>query len=721
MRHARKSTAAMRLSPIWLAVTLAVWGAPAMAQAQVAAAAAAEEAAGGVVMITAQRRSEQLQKVPVAVTALSASEMESKQIRRMDDLKYEVPNIVIEQNTVTSSGAKIFMRGVGTDDSLFTTDPSVAIYIDDMYVARQTGALFDMFDLQRVEVLRGPQGTLYGRNATGGAIRYVTKKPNGESRLEVEARAGSLGRLDLSLNGGGRISEGLAINFGLMSKSRDGYLRDVANGRDVNDEKLVGARVGFAWDVSQSTSARLGIDTLRQTSGPTYASGAIDPVLAAKYGRPVNNPDSNLYTIETDLLNGINDLDQTGVSFSTSTDMGAFEWRNALTYRQMNNELYADVDGTAQKRFHLYQDQAQKQSSYETQLVSNGKGPLSWTTGLFLFTEKNRQPTRQDNFVTGGLNTAGQTTDAAALYGQADWRFNPVWKATAGLRYSHEAKDFSISALKPDGTPNFDFQAKKSWNRFDWKLGVDAQINPDWLAYASATTGFKSGGFNGRATTPAAALLTLEPETLLTYEAGFKATLMGGMLRLNANYFHNDYRDLQLTAFNNVGALALFNAASAKIQGVEIESNLQISKAWQAGLNLGTLDAKYSQYSAANAATFDGKRLKQAPKLQYGLNTNYRLPLAGGSLQLGAQLRHVGDHEQTLSNSPIVKTDAYTLVDARVAYEPAGGKWTLALWAKNITDKRYATGGFDIAGLGIADVYLNVPRTYGLDLRYRFW
>jgi len=713
--------AAVRLHPICLAAALAVWGVPAMAQAQVAAAPAADEPAGNVVLITAQRRSEQLQKVPLAVTAISASDLEAKQIRRLDDLKFEVPNVTIEQNTATSSGARVFMRGVGTDESMFTADPSVAIYIDDMYVARQTGSMFDMFDLQRVEVLRGPQGTLYGRNATGGAIRYVTKKPTGESRLEAEVRAGNLGRLDLTVSGGGKIGEAVAVNFGLMSKSRDGYLRDVTNGRNVNDEQVVGGRIGFAWDFSRNTSARLSIDTLRQGSGPTYASGVLDPVLAAKYGRPVNNPDSNLYTIETNLTDGINNLDQTGVSFSTSTDLGAFEWRNALTYRQMNNEFYVDMDGTTQTRFHLYQNQAQKQGSYETQLVSTGQGPLSWTTGLFLFQEKNNQPTRQDIFSTGGVNTVGQTTDATALYGQADWRFNPVWKTTAGLRYSHETKDFSIASLKPDGTHNFDFQAKKSWSRVDWKLGVDAQINPDWLLYASATTGFKSGGFNGRATTAAAAPLPLEPETLLTYEAGFKATLAGGMLRLSANYFHNDYRDLQIIAFNNLGASALFNAASAVIQGVEIESNLQISKAWQAGLNLGTLDAKYTKYSAANAAIFDGKDLKQAPKLQYGLNTSYRLPLAGGSLLLNAQLRHIGDHYQSLNNSPFIKTNAYTMVDARAAFEPAGGKWSLALWSKNLTDKRYITGGFDIAGIGVADAYLNVPRTYGLDMRYKFW
>jgi len=671
------------------------------------------------VVISAQRRNELLQKAPLAITAVSAKEMEVKQIRRLDDMKYEVPNVVIEQNTGTSSAAKIFMRGVGTDESLFTADPSVAIYIDDMYVARQTGAMFDMFDLQRVEVLRGPQGTLYGRNATGGAIRYVTKKPTGTSRLEIDSRLGNFGRADFSLSGGGKIGEGVAVSYGILSKNRDGYLRDITNQRDVNDDSMYGARASFAFDLTAKTSARLSIDTLHQRSGPTYASGVLDPALAALYKRPVNNADGNWYTLETNLAAGANSLDQTGLSMSTTTDMGGFEWRNILTYRKMDNELYIDLDGTTQTRFHLYQDQTQNQSSYESQLVSTGQGPLSWTGGLFLLQEKNHQPTRQDIFTTGGVNTIAQTTQAAALYGQADWRFNPVWKATAGLRTSWESKDFSIDALKANGTPNFQFQKKSSWSRTDWKLGMDAQVNENLMTYASATSGFKSGGFNGRAASAAQALLVLEPETVLTYELGFKSTMAGGTVRLNGNYFRNDYKDLQLTAFNSQGASALFNAASALIQGVELEASAQINKQWQASINIGTLDAEYKDYSAANAATFGGKDLKQAPKLQVGLGTVYRTAVAGGTLSLSAQIKHVSEHYQSLNNSPVIKTDAYTLVDARAAFEK--GLWSVAIWGKNLTDKRYIAGGFDIAGLGIADAYLNVPRTYGVDVRYRFW
>lgn len=280
MRHShRLAAAALRLRPIGVVAAPVAGAVPGMAQAAAAPAAAASSPAANApeVLITARRRSEQLQNVPATVTALRAKEMESKQVRRPDDLECEVPKVTIEQITGASAGARIFMRGVGADESLFTADPSVAIYIDDMSIARQTGALFD---LQGVEVLRGPQGTLHGRNATGGAMRYGTQKPNGERRLEVEARAGSLGRLDLSLNGGGMIAEGLAGNFGLMRKSRDGYRHDITHGRDANNEKVMGGRVGCAFGLTADTSVRLGIDTLRQGSGPTWATGVLDPASA---------------------------------------------------------------------------------------------------------------------------------------------------------------------------------------------------------------------------------------------------------------------------------------------------------------------------------------------------------------------------------------------------------------------------------------------------------
>ncbi len=672
------------------------------------------------ITVTAQRRDEELQKVPISITTLSAKELEQKQVRRLDDIKFEVPNIVIEPNTGTSSGAKVFMRGVGTDESLFTADPSVAIYIDDIYIPRQTGALFDLFDVQRIEILRGPQGTLYGRNAPGGAIRYVTAKPNGVAKFDVDGRVGNLGRADVRASLSTKLGETVDASFAVMSKNRDGYLTDLTNGGKLNNEKVIGARASFAFPILSSTRLTVALDTVKQTSGPTFASGIVDSATAAQFNRPINNSDNNLLTVETNLTNGKNDLEQSGVSLVSSTDFDAFTWRNIYAYRKMHNLLYIDLDGTAATRFHLYQDQNQHQNSFESQLISSGSGAFSWQGGLFYFDEYNDQPTRQDIFATGSTNYITQKTKASALYGQADYRFTPILKATLGIRSSRESKNLSIISIRTTGIEAFRLGRDNTWTNTDWKFGLDAQITNDVLAYVSASTGFKSGGFNGRASS-LATFTTLKPETVKNYEVGLKTTLADGAVRFNINYFSNKYKDLQLTAFDNSGLSVLTNASSASIKGVEIEAVAQVTKDWQINANLGTLDGKYQDFSTANSATFSGKQLKQAPKQQWGLGTSYRIRLDSGSINVNVSGKRVGDHYQNLANSELIKTKAYTLADARVSYDTKGGAWSVALWGKNLGNKLYYTGGFDISSLGIADAYINVPRTYGIEARYRFW
>ncbi len=676
------------------------------------------------ITVTAQRREEELQKVPVSITTLSAKDLEQKQIRRLDDMKFEIPNVVIEPATGTSTAAKIFMRGVGTDESLFSADPSVAIYLDDVYIPRMTGALFDMFDVSRIEVLRGPQGTLYGRNAPGGAIRYVTAKPTGAEKFEIEGRVGNFHRLDVRASVSTKLAEGVDATFGVMSKARDGYLKDITNGGMVNDEQIYGARGSLGFNLG-GTRVTVAGDILRQRSGPQYASGIVDAGTAAQFNRPINNADGNLLTIETNLPpgQGRNDLDQSGVSIVTSTDWDSVEWRNIVATRQMDNTLFIDIDGAAVTRFHLFQDQRQSQSSYESQLISTGKGPLSWTGGFFYFKEQNDQPTRSDLIpaVLGPAATSylSQTVKANALYGQADYRLTPVWKATFGARSSRESKDFSILSIRANGTEAFRATKSNTWTNTDWKFGIDGQLSKEVLAYASASTGFKSGGFNGRAAS-LAAFTTLKPETVKSYEIGLKTTLADGKWRFNINYFRNDYKDLQLTAFDANGASNLTNAASALIKGFEIETAAQITPNWQVNAHLGTLDGKYQDFSAANAATFSGKALKQAPKQQWGVGTNYRVKLDDGAVNFNAGIKRIGDHYHNLATSEIIKTKAYSLIDARLAYDAKGGKWSVGIWGKNLTNKLYYTGAFDIAGVGIADAFINVPRTYGVDLRYRF-
>lgn len=213
------------------------------------------------------------------MTALTEIDFENRQIRRLDDLQAQVPNIIIQPNTGTTTGAKIFLRGVGADESLFTNDPAVAIYIDDVYIPRQTGALFALYDLERIEVLRGPQGTLYGRNATGGAIRFVTRKPGGPETLVVDGLVGNFGRADARLSWSKDLSENWFLQFATLTRNRDGYMRDVSFNRKVNDEEVHAARVSLLGRLDERTTVTISADMVRERSGPAYPTGVIrDPI-----------------------------------------------------------------------------------------------------------------------------------------------------------------------------------------------------------------------------------------------------------------------------------------------------------------------------------------------------------------------------------------------------------------------------------------------------------
>ncbi|HEX7989395.1 MAG TPA: TonB-dependent receptor [Stenotrophomonas sp.] len=667
------------------------------------------------VSVTAQRREEQVQKTPLSMSVISGPALDRMQIKRVDDIKFTTPNIIIEQNTGTSSGAKIIMRGVGADESMFTNDPAVALYIDDVYIARQNGAMFDLYDVDRIEVLRGPQGTLYGRNATGGAIRYISKKPTGEEKLSFDGSIGNFGRLDGRAMFTTRIGETLDVSAAVLSRNRDGIMHDITNDRWVNDQDVLAGRLAFASTWGESSYATLSIDRLRERSTPAWGT----PVTLDKATDTVSPKLGSYYKTETD-TRGINDLDQFGIALTNETDFGAFSWRSIAHYRTLEHHFYMDVDGTSQMRYHLEQDQKQNQKGYEAQFTSQLDGPFSWVAGVFAFWEHNNQPTRNDIFTRGGTNFVEQDTSAYALYAQGDYKFNDKLTLTLGGRYSYENKDFSVRSVKANGDPNYSKALEKSWNRPDWKVLLSYDFSDNVMGYASVTTGFKSGGFNGRGTTYAT-VTPVDAETLRAYEVGVKSTLWDNRLRLNADYYRLDYDGIQLTAVNSDGVFVMTNATGALIQGIEVEAQAQLTSKLRVDASIGTIDGEYKDYAPVNAAYFKGRSMKSSPDMQWTLAGTYVQPVGNADLVFSAQARHTDEYYQNQDTSRLIMTRANTEYNARISYEPRDANWSVAAWGKNLGDKFYSTGGFDIAGLGIGVIYPNVPRTYGVEFKYRFW
>lgn len=666
------------------------------------------------VSVTAQRREESAQKTPMSITVISGVELDRMQVTRGEDVKFVTPNIIIEQNTGTSSGAKIIMRGVGADESMFTNDPAVATYIDDVYIARQNGALYDLYDLERIEVLRGPQGTLYGRNATGGAIRYISKKPTGEDRLEADVSIGNFGRLDGRLIGATRLGETLDVSAAVLTRNRDGIMKDLTNDRMVNDQDVKAGRLSFASTYGESSYATLTIDGLHERSTPAWGT----PV-AFGTGDTVIPRLGSFYETETDTL-GLNELDQFGVALTSETDFGSFSMRNILHYRTLDHHFYMDVDGTSQMRYHLEQNQEQQQHGYEAQFTSQLEGPFNWVGGVFTFWESNDQPTRNDIFVRGGTSYVAQDTTAFAIYAQASYDFTDKLTLTAGGRYSVENKDFSARFVNADGSIKFEKDLDETWKHPDWKLMLDYDFSDNVMGYGSITTGFKSGGYNGRGTT-AATVTPVDEEILTAYEIGIKTSLFGNRLNLNAAYYRLDYEGLQLTAVNSEGVFVMTNATGALIQGFEIDATAQVTNKLKLHGSLGTIDGEYRDYADANAAYFSGRPMKSSPDLQWNLAATYIQPVGNADLVMSGQARYTDEYYQNQDASRLIMTRANTEYNARVSYEPNDANWSVALWGKNLTDEFSSTGGFDIKGLGIGVIYPNVPRTYGVEFKYRFW
>lgn len=702
------------LSALAIGITWALGNMPAHAQAASDQQAESQAVKLDNVTVTAQRREEQVQDTPVVISVFNEADLERKQVSRVEDLEFHVPNITIDQNTATSSGAKIFLRGVGQDESMFTADPAVAIYIDDVYIPRQNGSMFDLYDVERIEVLRGPQGTLYGRNATGGAIRYITRKPKGDERLAMDATVGNFGRADLRVMYNTRIGESLDFSAAALTRNRDGFIHEQASGEDVNDSEVVAGRIGFLLPVGEASYASLNIDRLRERSSPTYAV----PV-ALVDGETVPRLD-DLYTTRSDLVGGMNDLDQFGAAFTFETYFDSVLWRHIAHYRSMDAAMHVDVDGTDDLRYHLFQDQDQSQYGYESQLISQSEGPWSWVAGLFGFWEQNDQPTRNDIFGIGGVYDISQDTTALAAYAQTTYAVNDRFNLTAGGRFSHEKKDLSVLGRDPAGNETFQVQRRGRWSKPDWKLMADYDITDQIMGFASISTGFKSGGFNGRGTTPDT-ITPFDEETVRSYELGIKSTLLDDRVRFNATYYRNDYGGLQLSAIDPNGVYVTTNATGALIQGIELEIQAQLTDNWNVNANVGTIDAEYRDFAEINRETFEGRDLKQSPEYQWQIGTTYIQPLPASRLIFSAQVLRTDKFYQNQDLSELVKTPANTQANARIAYEPDNADWSVALWGRNLTDKQISAGGFDIPGLGVGVIYPTLPRSYGIDFKYRFW
>ena len=648
-----------------------------------------DNAVGGEIIVTAERRATDLQKTAIAISAFTPERLEERNITSVRDLAGQVPNLFVARTSISHTTQTFSLRGVGESDPI--QEPVLAVYVDDVYVPRQIGSMSEFVDLERVELLRGPQGTLYGRNSSAGALRIITRDPDDTTHVTAETGYGSFNDVQVrALVSGPVVSNALSGSISYIHRSRDGVTYDPTLGHDVNRINLDGWRGKLRFTGLARLDALLTVNVTRDRSDsrsyvPVNQPGIFSRRLSYSEVEPLqhlNAQNSSLRLIYT--------LSPT-LAIKSITAAGGFNL----------DPVYYENDGQAaliQKNLIDYDD---KFVSQEVQL--NGElGDLSFTSGLFylherFFVERNGF-SRTGTAATAPVNKLRAHnityTDAYAVFGEGTWKATDIFSLTAGIRGTVEKKRFVFDNKVIDDNRNVVSQsiagkAEKTWRAVTPKLSVQAQWTPDLLQYLTWSRGFKSGGFDNRATRLDLATLPYNPEKVTTYEGGLKATLFGQALRSNLAIFYNDYKDLQVSFYDPayVGSRR-GNAGKAHSWGIELENDLRLSDRFTVQASGGYLKAIYDDYKGAggNGIDADGNPLVNAPKYSLSSGATYDLPLgaSGSHLRFSANAQYQSSFYQNALARPQDRVPGQTFVNGSVNWTLPDDRFQIGVSAKNI-------------------------------------
>ncbi len=696
------------------------------------------------VTVTARKREETLQEVPVAVTAFTAETIDKLNIQDLGDLGAQVPNLTIYAARGSTSTATAYIRGVGQADPLWGVDPGVGIYLDDVYIARPQGALLDVFDVSRIEVLRGPQGTLYGKNTIGGAIKYIGRELPKEVSGNAQVTIGNYNQLDVKAAIGGPIggTEALRARLSVASMNRDGFGRNLTTGQEVSDKEINAARLQLGAFASQEFDVQFALDYMNDQSGVRGAK-----MLAPSPLAPAYPPMDSRYDIRSAMRN-VNDTEMKGASATVNwrpNEDWAFKYVAAK--RESDTETNIDFDVTPLKLVDVRAFYSDQQISHELQANFDNGGRSRGVVGLYYFDgEAGGQVL---NHFSNPLAPPGLTnplygdtqgtvfTTSTALY--ANWTFDlsERMKLDLGARYTDEDKHavaLNRFYLDPSYTTVWgtaaNFDKTVNFKNTSPRVSLDYNLTPDIMVYGSASRGFKSGGYNIRANTTAVPR-SGEPfgdEQVDSYEIGSKMSLLDSRMFLNLAYFHNKYEDIQLSVFTSYtlpnGSQTFFgdftNAGKGTVQGIEAEYQFLPTENWLISGNLAWLDAKYDEFITAGVNVADSQRFTNAPEFSGALNVEYRTDLAnGGNLSARVGYSYQSEVWPTTDLSPVIRQDGYGLVSAGVIWR-LDDAWSLSLQGSNLADEEYRTTGYNIPSYGVLTGFYGNPRQYALTARYEF-
>lgn len=731
------------------------------------------------VVVTARRREENLQETPVAITAISGVLIEQAKILSATDLEQHTPNLAIRaSDNGVGSALQAYLRGVGQFDFALTVDPGVGMYVDGVYLARTVGANIQLSDIQQIQVLRGPQGTLYGKNTIGGAINVVTRKPSGETDFTAEVIGGEDNYFSFDGYLEFPISDNVAASVAVLAKDSDGW-QSRNQGDGAGNDNMWSVRSHLNANISDTWNSHLVIDytdidqnVYPQVLSDFNAAGGLPPlynglVLAAQ-GLSCCTPNLN----NIDSSNALNELDRDvneiwGISWTNSWELNDLTLKSITGYRDMDSESYRDADNDPIDYFSVGSAFDVQQFSQEL-LLSNAEGSsIDWLLGLYYLEEDG------DHFsavtIGDGLFAVlpvpaldltldyfrSQKTTSYAAFFNVTWHMSDATRMNLAARYTRDEKDFDMFSLKrasqtpilipgaTDPSSCSDAVAEgvgstivcsDSWNEFSPRIGIDHDFSDDVMAYASISAGFRSGVYNGRPTATDQ-ISVADPETLWSYEIGLKSQFWNNRLQLNGAVFYNDYKDQQFLvnrpSASGASALALVvdNAADSTMWGGEIEFTVLPAQGLTITGGLAYIKPEYDDFMSINPATgqpedLSNREFANVPDWTANLSAQYQFELSNAAkLRIRTGLSYKGEifytNDEASGSFERLNADSYTIINAGISYISADDKWEIGVFGRNLADEREIRGGFGVDFFGTTTVSYTEPRRYFASIRYR--
>jgi iron complex outermembrane receptor protein len=734
-------------------------------------AASSDDTALETVVVTAQRKSEDIQTVPISIQAFTGKDIVELGIRNSSDIGQFTSNVEIALPAGAGNQPLISIRGIGINDYDTNNAGPNGVYLDEVYLSAPASQTFSTFDLQGIEVLKGPQGTLYGRNTSGGAVNIVTVKPSDEFSANFHADYGTFNTANIEGAVGGPLTPTLDGRIALSVNRSDGYMNNLLTGNKENGAGNYAARgmllfkptdslrilVNLHWgQVDNRPTEYRHIGTLNPVTGAvcsvaqTYAGKCVD---LFGYGTP-----ANFYDGEFNRQQHL-DVNNSGGYVRADYDTGVLDL-TSISAIEYNDKLHPeDTDGAPDQMLDI--NFGVRSTNYSQELrAAQTREQYNWVTGAYFLHEDLYQnqplsaflggdtvfhaPGAFDGIAFQAFDDSRQTTNAYAAFGQGEYKFTDKLKLILGGRFTEEHKSFHYDGsieYQEGGEGHFgsvipvaDTSERLNDSAFSWRAGLNYNFTPDVLAYGSVATGFKSGDFNGSflSTTPAEIarqLIPVAPEKVTAYEIGIKTSLFDRHVIFNAAAFYNDYRDMQVFVLapgidGGLPINVLDNAKKAHTDGLDLTLIVKPTAAFTATVQAGVLEARLDQYVSnrdVSQPDYSGNQLPMAPHLSGSIMLDYKIPLPSGALDLQANANYKGHIFFDVSNDPYTTQSGYWLENMRLAYTFSGGHWEAAAYVHNLSDQQYYTDKGDLTSpFGFIEANVGVPRTFGAEMNWRY-